>query len=74
VESIASSIERLDSLSFGYLPNANRVADRLRDRSEYLEEKAVENEPREPDYDHEDEPRSREESVIFDVGRLFSEL
>jgi hypothetical protein len=74
IDSIASSMERLSEISAAHSDKAERVADRLRGRSEGLEREACENDPPDPDYDHEGEYRSREESVIFDIGRLFSEL
>jgi hypothetical protein len=73
-DSIAAYIERLDELSVEYAGEANVLADRLRERSSQLEQEAVENDPPEPDYDYDHETRSREEVVIFDVRRLFSEL
>jgi hypothetical protein len=71
---VASSIERLSDLSIADRGKANTLADSLRDHSERLEREATENEPPEHDYEPDVEYRGHEESVIFDIGRLFSEL
>jgi hypothetical protein len=73
-DSIAASLEQLEELSVGYSAKANALAGRLRKRSSALEAEAAENEPPEPDYDHESGDRGRDEVVIFDIGKLFSEL
>ena len=73
-DSIAASLERLDEVAVGYSVKADALAGRLRERSSELEQEAVENEPPEPDYDDEAGARSRDEVVIFDIGKLFSEL
>lgn len=70
----SASLEQLEELSVGYSAKANALAGRLRKRSSQLEAEAAENEPPEPDYDHESEDRGRDEVVIFDIGKLFSEL
>jgi len=74
MDSVASSLERLNGFSSAHGKKAHSVANRLRTHSERLEEKAVENEPHEPDYDSDSDDRSRVETVVFDIGRLFSEL
>lgn len=73
-DSIAASLERLDELAVGYSVKAIALADRLRERSSELEQEALENEPPEPDYEYEPGARSRDEVVIFDIEKLFSEL
>jgi len=73
-DSIAASLERLDELSVGHSAKANALADRLRERSSELEQEALENEPPEPGYEDEPGSRSHDEVMIFDIGKLFSEL
>jgi hypothetical protein len=75
MDSIASSLERLNDFPDAHSKEADKVANRLRARSERLEQEANESEPSDPDYDSESEHRSpAAETVIFDIGRLFSEL
>ena len=63
-------------MSIGYSDKASTLADRLRVSSSDLEERAVENDPPEPNYDdYERDNRARgSDVVVFDVGKLFSEL
>ncbi len=75
MDSIASSLERLNDFPDSHSKEAGTVANRLRARSERLEQEAGEGDPSDPDYDSESEHRSpAAETVIFDIGRLFSEL
>lgn len=73
-ESIATSLERLNGLSIGYALKVDGLADRLKERSSELEEEASKYDPPEPDYDSEAGARNLDEVVIFEVGKLFSEL
>jgi hypothetical protein len=75
----ASAVKRLGDLSESHEPEAKALASRLRRHSSALEESATENEPPEPDGDsYESEGNSSyassEDSVAFDIARLFSEL
>lgn len=71
-DAVAASIERLSDLDVPQIKSINRLSSRLRTSSSRLEREAAENEPPDPDYEY--ERTSSDESVIFDIGRLFSEL
>jgi hypothetical protein len=72
-DSIASSLDLLGELSSSHLSKTRSVASRLRDHSSDLEQWAAEADPPEPD-SYDGGYRASEESIIFDVDMLFSEL
>jgi hypothetical protein len=75
-DTIAASLERLGELSTDYLPKSGKLVSRLKDHSSDLENWAAEAESQEPDsYDDDrDERHGGEESTVFNLNMLFSEL